>query len=90
MSPYHLLLLYYYISSQGINVVVFMSSIMEIKLRKKWKLVLAFAGLWAFILFPIPFLPLFGIDPSPEATQALIIITIVVSIPMIFLVIIMK
>ena len=63
---------------------------MQINLRKKWKRLVAFGALWAFILFPIPFLPLFGIDPSPQSNQALIIITIVVSIPMIFLIIFMK
>ncbi len=63
---------------------------MQINLRKKWRRLIAFGLLWAFILFPIPFLPLFGIEPTPESIQALLIITTVVSIPMVFLVIFMK
>lgn len=59
-------------------------------IRKRWRRLAAFGALWAFILFPIPFLPLWGIEVSPEALQALIIITIVVSIPMAFLFIFMK
>lgn len=63
---------------------------MQINLRKKWRRLVAFGAMWAFILFPIPFLPLFGFEPTPQSIQALIIITSVVSIPMIFLVIFMK
>lgn len=63
---------------------------MQINLRKKWRRLLAFGAIWVFVLFPIPFLPLFGVEPNPQSTQALIIITAVVSIPMVFLMIFMK
>ncbi len=63
---------------------------MQIGLRKKWKRLVAFAAVWAFILFPIPFLPLWGFEVNPQAVQALIIITGVVSVPLVLLFIFMK
>jgi len=63
---------------------------MQIGLRKKWKRLVAFGAVWAFILFPIPFLPLWGFEVNPQAVQALIIITGVVSVPLVLLFIFMK
>jgi hypothetical protein len=63
---------------------------MQINLRRKWRRLVGFGALWAFILFPIPFLPAFGSSITPQAFQALIIITAVVSVPLILLFIFMK
>lgn len=63
---------------------------MQINLRKKWRRLAAFGAIWVFILFPIPFLPAFGGSINPQAFQALIIITAVISVPMVLLFIFMK
>lgn len=63
---------------------------MQVNLRKKWKRLIAFGVIWAFILFPIPFLPFFSDRVDPQAIQALIIITAVVSVPFALLFIFMK
>jgi len=63
---------------------------MQIDLRRKWRRLAAFGAIWVFVLFPIPFLPLWGFDVSPQAVQALIIITAIVSIPLTALFIFMK
>jgi len=63
---------------------------MQLDVRRKWRRLVAFAAIWVFILFPIPFLPLWGFDVDPQAFQALIIITAIVSIPLTFLFIFMK
>ena len=63
---------------------------MQLDVRRKWRRLVAFAAIWAFILFPIPFLPLWGFDLNPQAVQALIIITAIVSVPLGFLFIFMK
>ncbi len=62
----------------------------QLELRRKWRRLAAFAGLWLFILFPIPFLPLFGFEINPQAFQALVIIAAIVSVPMFLLFIFMK
>lgn len=62
---------------------------MQFDVRRKWRRLVAFVALWAFILFPIPLLPFWG-DVNPQAIQALIIITAVVSVPLTFLFIFMK
>jgi len=63
---------------------------MKVDLRRKWRRLVAFAAIWVFILFPIPFLPLWGFDINVQAFQALIIITAIVSIPLTLLFIFMK
>jgi len=63
---------------------------MQLDLRKKWRRLVAFAALWMFILFPIPFLPLWGFQISPESFQAIIIIAAVISVPLTLLFIFMK
>jgi hypothetical protein len=63
---------------------------MQLNLRRKWRRLAAFATVWAFVLFPIPFLPLMGFEINPQAFQALIIITAIVSVPLTFLFIFMK
>ena len=63
---------------------------MKLDVRRKWRRLAAFAALWVFILFPIPFLPLWGFDVNFQAIQALIIITAIVSIPLTALFIFMK
>jgi hypothetical protein len=63
---------------------------MKLELRRKWRRLAAFGAIWLFILFPIPFLPFWGFDIDPQAVQALIIITAIVSVPLTFLFIFMK
>jgi len=63
---------------------------MKLDVRRKWRRLVAFAAIWAFVLFPIPFLPFWGFDVNPQALQALIIITAIVSIPLTALFIFMK
>ena len=63
---------------------------MQLGLRRKWRRLAAFGAIWVFVLFPIPFLPLWGFDINAQAFQALIIITAIVSIPLTFLFIFMK
>ncbi|MFQ5970368.1 MAG: hypothetical protein ACE5J2_07740 [Nitrososphaerales archaeon] len=63
---------------------------MQLGIRKKWRRLVALAALWVFILFPIPFLPLWGFEVSPESFQAIIIIAVVVTIPLTLLFIFMK
>lgn len=63
---------------------------MKLELRRKWRRLVAFGAIWTFVLFPIPFLPLWGFDVNPQAIQALIIITAIVSIPLTALFIFMK
>ncbi len=63
---------------------------MQIELRKKWKRLVGFAAIWAFILFPIPFLPVWGYSIDPESLRALIIIGVVVTAPLTALFIFMK
>ncbi len=63
---------------------------MQLELRRKWRRLVAFAALWAFILFPIPFLPLWGFSIDPESFRALIIIGAIITTPLTLLFIFMK
>ncbi len=63
---------------------------MQLELRRKWRRLVAFAALWAFILFPIPFLPLWGFPIDPESIRALIIIASIITAPLTLLFIFMK
>lgn len=67
-----------------------MSVAMQIGLRKKWRRLAALAGIWVFVMFPIPFLPLWGYEINPQAMQAIVIIMVIVTTPLVFLFIFMK
>ncbi len=59
-------------------------------IRRRWKRILAFAALWVLALFPIPVLPLWGVNINEQAITGIMIIAIIISIPMFLLAIFMK
>ncbi len=59
-------------------------------IRRRWKRIIAFAALLVLALFPIPVLPLWGVNINENAMIGIVIITIIISIPMLFLAIFMK
>jgi hypothetical protein len=62
----------------------------ELELRSKWKRLAGFALIWTFVLFPIPFLPLWGYNINPEAFQTVLIIAAIITVPLALLFIFMK
>jgi hypothetical protein len=60
------------------------------RLRKKWKILVWFVGIWLVFMFPIPFLPLFGVNIDENALETSIIIGIIVTIPFTFLAVFMN
>ncbi|HEY7110749.1 MAG TPA: hypothetical protein VH415_15090 [Nitrososphaeraceae archaeon] len=60
------------------------------RLRKKWKILVWFVGIWLVFMFPIPFLPLFGVNIDENALDTSIIIGIIVTIPFTFLAVFMN
>jgi|FaiFalFF_MnMetaG_3_1042247.scaffolds.fasta_scaffold00260_8 hypothetical protein len=59
-------------------------------IRRRWKRIIAFAALLVLALFPIPVLPLWGVNINENAMIGIVIITIIISIPMLLLAIFMK
>jgi hypothetical protein len=59
-------------------------------IRRRWKRIIAFAALLVLALFPIPVLPLWGVNINENAMIGIMIITIIISIPMLLLAIFMK
>jgi hypothetical protein len=47
-------------------------------------------GIWLLILFPIPFLPMWGLPIDPTSVRTLLIITSVITIPFTLLAIFMN
>jgi hypothetical protein len=47
-------------------------------------------GIWLIILFPIPFLPLWGLPIDPTSIRTLLIITSIITIPFTLLAIFMN
>jgi len=51
------------------------------RLRQRWKTLAVVAGIWLVVMFPIPFLPLFGFPYDETSVRILLMITAIVSIP---------
>ena len=51
------------------------------RIRKRWKILSIVAGLWLWVLFPIPFLPLFNAPYDPTSIRVSLIIVSIASIP---------
>jgi uncharacterized membrane protein len=60
------------------------------KLRSKWKIVIWFAGIWLLFMFPIPFLPFWGVRIDENAFETTVIIGVIITIPFTFLAIFMN
>jgi hypothetical protein len=60
------------------------------RLKKRWKVLVVLAGIWLLLMFPIPFLPLFGASIDDTSIRTLIITTAIVSIPFTLLAIFMN
>ena len=63
---------------------------MYYKIRRKWKTIVLLAGIWLVFLFPIPFLPLWGLPIDSTSLRTMIITTAIVSIPFTLLAIFMN
>jgi hypothetical protein len=60
---------------------VFSGIILEQRIRKIWKLLSIVAGMWIWMLFPIPFLPLFNAPYDLTFIRVTLIIVGIASIP---------
>ena len=60
------------------------------RLRRRWKTVVLFVGIWLIFLFPIPLLPFWGVRVDQNTITTTIIITTIVTIPFTFLAIFMN
>jgi hypothetical protein len=60
------------------------------RLRQRWKMVAFLVGIWLLILFPIPFLPMWGLPIDPTSVRTLLIITFIITIPFTLLAIFMN
>ena len=60
------------------------------RLRQRWKMVAFLVGIWLFILFPIPILPMWGLPIDPTSVRTLLIITSIITIPFTLLAIFMN
>ena len=58
---------------------------MSARIRKRWRLLVAIAGLWFAVMFPIPFLPALGYHVNKSALDAIVIISTIVTVPFTFL-----
>lgn len=61
-----------------------------VRFRKRWKILVWFVGIWLLFMFPIPFLPLFGVNVDENALETSIIIGVIVTIPFTFLAVFMN
>jgi len=57
------------------------TSFLKQRIRKRWKLLAIVVGLWLWVLFPIPFLPLINAPYDPTSIRVTIIIAAIASIP---------
>jgi hypothetical protein len=57
------------------------TSFLAERVRKRWKLLMFVVGIWVFVLFPIPFLPLFNASYDPTSIRVTLIIASIASIP---------
>ena len=60
------------------------------RLRQRWKMIAFLVGIWLIILFPIPFLPMWGLPIDPTSIRTLLIITSIITIPFTLLAIFMN
>jgi hypothetical protein len=60
------------------------------RLRQRWKMVAFLVGIWLLILFPIPFLPMWGLPIDPTSVRTLLIITFIITVPFTLLAIFMN
>jgi O-antigen/teichoic acid export membrane protein len=60
------------------------------RLRQRWKMLLLLVGIWLVIMFPIPFLPFWGLPIDQTSLRTLVIITAVISIPFTLLAVFMN
>jgi Na+/melibiose symporter-like transporter len=51
------------------------------RLRQRWKMLAVVVGIWIVVMFPIPFLPLFGFPYDATSVRVLIMISGILSIP---------
>jgi hypothetical protein len=65
-------------------------SFLKQRIRKRWKILIIVGGLWLWVLFPIPFLPLFNAPYDPTSIHVTIIIAAIASIPFTFLALFMN
>jgi len=56
-------------------------SFLKQRVRKRWKLLVIVTGLWIWVLFPIPFLPLLNASYDPTSIRVTFIIAAIASIP---------
>lgn len=56
-------------------------SFIKQRIRKRWKILSIVAGLWLWVLFPIPFLPLFNAPYDPTSIRVSLIIVAIASVP---------
>jgi hypothetical protein len=56
-------------------------SFLKRRIKKRWKLVSIVAVLWVWVLFPIPFLPLFHASYDPTSVRVTVMIAAIASIP---------
>ena len=60
------------------------------KLRRRWKYIALVGFVWFWAAFPIPFVPFLGFELGSSAMTALIMISVLISIPFTLLAIFMK
>ena len=53
-------------------------------------MIASLVGLWLLIVFPIPFLPMWGLPIDPTSVRTLLIITAIITIPFTLLAIFMN
>jgi Na+/melibiose symporter-like transporter len=51
------------------------------RLKQRWKMLAVVVGIWLVVMFPIPFLPLFGFPYDETSVRILLMISGIVSIP---------
>jgi len=51
------------------------------RLRQRWKMLAVVVGIWLVVMFPIPFLPIFGFPYDETSVRILLMISAIVSIP---------
>lgn len=60
------------------------------RLRRRWKYLVIVVFVWFWAAFPIPFVPFFGFELGPSAITALIVISVLITIPFTLLALFMK
>lgn len=67
-----------------------LATLIKSRIRRRWKYLVLVGFVWFWAAFPIPFVPLFGFQIGDSAMEALIMISILVTIPFTLLAIFMK